>query len=210
MDFCPLVFCIIAIVQNPSINPWESKDESQFLRIPSFRTNEVTNNDKVILMTKDVLLPLVSQMRFISKCKLLCSWSSEWLPTYWRNWHYSCTHNLSPIAQLNTFGEVLPAVVAISKRIWQLEETDMTCRSYAGHIQENMQVIWPKKITKTNKTVTKTFWEHLLRAILETCDLWDICSEWWEDMTWPKNWQRQIQIQRQLQRQRQRHFKNTS
>ena len=21
---------------------------------------------------------------------------------------------------------------------------------------------------------------------LETCDLWDICSEWWENMTWPK------------------------
>ena len=38
-----------------------------------------------------------------------------------------------------------------------------------------------KKLTKT-----KTFWEHLLRAILETWDLWDICSEWWEDMTWPK------------------------
>ena len=42
-------------------------------------------------------------------------------------------------------------------------------------------------MTKTNtKTKTNTFWEHLLRAILETCDLWDICSEWWEDMTWPK------------------------
>ena len=36
------------------------------------------------------------------------------------------------------------------------------------------------------KTKTNTFWEHLLRAILETCDLWDIWSEWWEDMTWPK------------------------
>ena len=57
-----------------------------------------------------------------------------------------------------------------------------------------------KKWTKTN-TKTKTFWEHLLRAILETCDLWDICSEWWEDMTWPKNWQRQIQRQWQWQRQ---------
>ena len=52
---------------------------------------------------------------------------------------------------------------------------------------------WPKKLTKTNtktktktNTKTKTFWELLLRAILETCDLWDICSEWWEDMTWPK------------------------
>ena len=39
---------------------------------------------------------------------------------------------------------------------------------------------WPKKLTKTNtntktmtKTKTKSFWEHLLRAILETCDIWD-------------------------------------
>ena len=24
------------------------------------------------------------------------------------------------------------------------------------------------------------------RATLETCELWDIWSEWWEDMTWPK------------------------
>ena len=46
-----------------------------------------------------------------------------------------------------------------------------------------------KKLTKTNtKTMTKTniFREHLQRTILETCDLWDICSEWWEDTTWPK------------------------
>ena len=28
------------------------------------------------------------------------------------------------------------------------------------------------------------FWHY--RVTLETCDLWDICSEWWEDMTWPK------------------------
>ena len=54
-------------------------------------------------------------------------------------------------------------------------------------------MVWTKnniakyEISKTKtKTKTKTFWEHLLRAILETCDLWDICSEWWEDMTWPK------------------------
>ena len=28
------------------------------------------------------------------------------------------------------------------------------------------------------------FWHY--RVTLETCDLWDICSEWWEYMTWPK------------------------
>ena len=28
--------------------------------------------------------------------------------------------------------------------------------------------------------------EHPKGASLETCDLWDIWSEWWEDMTWPK------------------------
>ena len=27
---------------------------------------------------------------------------------------------------------------------------------------------------------------HPQDAILETCDLYDICSEWWGDLTWPK------------------------
>jgi len=27
------------------------------------------------------------------------------------------------------------------------------------------------------------FWHY--RVTLETCDLWDICSEWWGNMTWP-------------------------
>ena len=35
-------------------------------------------------------------------------------------------------------------------------------------------------------TKTNTFGEHLQRAIPETCDLWDIWSDWWGDMTWPK------------------------
>ena len=35
-------------------------------------------------------------------------------------------------------------------------------------------------ITKTN-----TIKKHFQRAIQETCDLWDIWSEWWGHMTWP-------------------------
>ena len=35
-------------------------------------------------------------------------------------------------------------------------------------------------------TKTNTFREHLHGAILETCDLWDIWSEWLGEMTWPK------------------------
>ena len=72
---------------------------------------------------------------------------------------------------------------------------------------------WPdQKKTKTKtktKTMTKTntFREHLQWAILETCDLWDIWSEWWGDMTRPKK--RQWQRQRQRQIQRQRHLENT-
>ena len=48
---------------------------------------------------------------------------------------------------------------------------------------------WPDQkmtSTKTNtKTITKTntFREHLQRAILETCDLWDIWLKRWGDMT---------------------------
>ena len=62
-------------------------------------------------------------------------------------------------------------------------------------------------MTKT-KTMTKTntFRKHPQRAILETCDLCDIWSEWWGDMTWPKKrqWQRQRLRQRQRQWQWQR------
>ena len=32
-----------------------------------------------------------------------------------------------------------------------------------------------------------TFWFWHYRVTLETCDLWDFWSEWWGDMTWPKN-----------------------
>ena len=35
-------------------------------------------------------------------------------------------------------------------------------------------------------TMTKTFRERPQRVILETYDLWDIWSEKWGDMTWPK------------------------
>ena len=78
------------------------------------------------------------------------------------------------------------------------------------------------------------------RATLETCDLWDIWSEWWEDMTWPKKltktntktktfWEPLLRAiletcdiwdtdynsdnwepEKNWQRQRQRHFENTS
>ena len=34
-------------------------------------------------------------------------------------------------------------------------------------------------------TKTKTFGEDPERATQETCDHWDIWSEWWGDMTWP-------------------------
>ena len=48
-----------------------------------------------------------------------------------------------------------------------------------------------------------TFWKHNNRMTLQTCEVWDIWSEWWGDMTWPTKiqWQRQIQRQRQWQRQ---------
>ena len=54
-----------------------------------------------------------------------------------------------------------------------------------------------------------TFREHLQSAILETCDIWDIWSEWWGDMTWLTKRQCQRQTQRQRQRQREIHLKNT-
>ena len=41
--------------------------------------------------------------------------------------------------------------------------------------------------TMTNTmTMTNAFREHLERTIFVTCDLWNICSEWWENTNWPK------------------------
>ena len=62
-----------------------------------------------------------------------------------------------------------------------------------------------KTTTKTNtktKTMkmTNTFREHLQRAILETCNLWDIWSEWWGNMTWPTKRQQRRQTQWQWQK----------
>jgi len=77
-------------------------------------------------------------------------------------------------------------------------------RVMKGHDLTNKKTMtntntWTMTMTKTN-----TFWEHLQRATLETCDLWDIWSEWWGDMTWPTKIQWQIQIQRQRHSQSQR------
>ena len=60
---------------------------------------------------------------------------------------------------------------------------------------------------------TRTFYFLTFRVILEHCDLWDIWSEWWGDMTWPtkRRWkrQRQRQWQRQIQRQKQTQTQNS-
>ena len=83
-------------------------------------------------------------------------------------------------------------------------------------VMRSHEITNKKTMTKTNTktkamtmTKTNTFREHIQRATLETCDLWDILSEWWEDMTWPKKikWQRQRQWQWQWQWQR--HLENT-
>ena len=63
---------------------------------------------------------------------------------------------------------------------------------------------WPQKKTMTKintNTETNTFREHIQIVIRETCDFWNIWSEWWGDMTWPtkrqllKEWKIQSQIQ---------------
>ena len=57
------------------------------------------------------------------------------------------------------------------------------------HKEDN--VYYHLVMTNTNtKTITKTntFRELHQRAILDPCDLWDISSELWGDMTWPKKY----------------------
>ena len=63
---------------------------------------------------------------------------------------------------------------------------------------------WPQKNTMTKintNTKTNTFREHIQIVIKETCDFWDMSSEWWGDMTWPTKRQSLKQWKRQSQRQ---------
>ena len=66
-----------------------------------------------------------------------------------------------------------------------------------GHDLTNKKTMTNTKTKTMTMTKTNTFWEHLQRATLETCDLWDIWSEWWGDMTRPekRQWQRRRQRQ---------------
>ena len=48
-------------------------------------------------------------------------------------------------------------------------------------------------------TKTNTFREHIQIVIQETCDFWDIWSEWWGDMTWSTKRQLLKQQKRQSQ-----------
>ena len=46
---------------------------------------------------------------------------------------------------------------------------------------------WP--CHSLSHSLTKDFTNWHYRVTLETCDLWDIWSEWWGNMTWPTFWQ---------------------
>ena len=55
--------------------------------------------------------------------------------------------------------------LSVQTRVWQLNRWH--CHSLTHSLSESH------------------FWFDTQRATLETCDLWDIWSEWWGDMTWP-------------------------
>ena len=62
------------------------------------------------------------------------------------------------------------------------------------HDLTNKKTNIKKKDKDNKKTKKKTCREHLQRAILETCDLCDIWSEWWGHMIQPTKRQRQIHL----------------
>ena len=83
---------------------------------------------------------------------------------------------------------------------WHYRVTIETCNLWGIWSEWWEDMTWPKKLAKTmtktktktmTMTMTNTFWEHLLRAILETCDIWDTDynSDNFEFMTIFVNWQ---------------------
>jgi len=77
--------------------------------------------------------------------------------------------------------------VSFWKTQWQSDPRGLWPLRHLIRVMRGHDLTNKKTITKTKtKTKTNTFRKHLQRATLETCDLWDIWSEWWRDMTWPK------------------------
>ena len=105
------------------------------------------------------------------------------------DWQYKGSLRLNVLSNNSYEGEltVITEVDQSDKETWPDQKKTMT-----------------KRKTKTMRK-TNTFREHLQRAIPETCDLWDIWSEWWGDIDHTKK----RQWQRQWQRQRQRHSEST-
>ena len=89
----------------------------------------------------------------------------------------------SPLAK----GTSVNSLFGNQRDLWPLRHLIRVMRRHDLTKKKTMTKTKTNTKTKT-KTMTKTntFREHLQRAILETCDLWDIWSEWWGDMTWPK------------------------
>ena len=102
----------------------------------------------------------------------------------------------------NTFREHLQRAIPETCDLWDIwsewwgditwPDIDKDKHKYK-HNDKDKYLTWPKKKTMTKpdtktkkKTMSKTFREHLQRAIPETCDLCNIWSEWWVDMTRPK------------------------
>ena len=92
--------------------------------------------------------------------------------------------------------------------LWPLRHLIRVMR---GHDLTNKKTMTNTKTKTMTMTKTNTFWDHLQRATLETCDLWDVWSKRWGDKTWPskRQWQRQRQWQTQRQRKWQIHLENT-
>ena len=133
------------------------------------RTDKRTTNEqgKIVLLSQWMLDGWVSQFYNVFSCpEQLIRWPC---------------HSLTDWLTQGTF--YFWSTKSNPRDLWPLWHLTRVMRAHDLNIKKTMT----KTKTKT-KTMTKTntFRELHQRAILETCDLWDIWSEWWGDMTWPK------------------------
>ena len=119
------------------------------------------------------------QGAILETCDLWDTWSEWWGDRTWpkkRQWQIQRQWQRQ-IHLESTFKERSLGLVTFDTRhlSWVMRRQDLT-----------KKLIMTKTNTKT-KTMTKknTSREHLRRATLDTCDLWDFWSEWLGDMTWP-------------------------
>ena len=100
--------------------------------------------------------------------------------------HHHCCLHIIPKAQYGT--NVACAAIKLQTMEGAKKQKMRFLRSgWSYHDRFLFLAVQTRDLVTPSLSDWATFWFWNNRVTLETCDLWDIWSEWWRNMAWPKN-----------------------